>query len=94
MNEITDFIARAPKKWRFNGIEMLNFSKMRRKWLQELYRGTIDEKINRRGGVCLFVPPPYARWRGVRASIMRHYRQEFKKTKQRWAYKHLCRADD
>lgn len=50
-NEIRDYLARAPKRWSFNGSQMVNHFPHRVKWLLELCRGTIDERINRRAGV-------------------------------------------
>jgi hypothetical protein len=50
-NEIRDYIERAPAKWQYTGGRMVNTTHVRLKWLSDLARGTINEKINRRAGV-------------------------------------------
>jgi hypothetical protein len=49
-NEIRDYLERAPKRFRFDGRRMVNYTHQRFTWLASLARGTIDEKINRRAG--------------------------------------------
>lgn len=56
-NEIRDYLARAPKRWHFNGLHMVNNTQARFQWLATLLHGTLDERINRRAGlVPRFVP--------------------------------------
>jgi hypothetical protein len=50
-NEIRDYLQRAPKRWSFDGKRMTNHTGARLKWLHELCRGTLDERINRRAGL-------------------------------------------
>ena len=50
-NEIRDYIERAPKRWTFSGGRMVNHTHVRLKWLADLARGPIDERINRRAGM-------------------------------------------
>ena len=50
-NEIRDYLARAPKKWSFDGRRMINHTYVRLKWLTTIAQGTLDRKINRRAGV-------------------------------------------
>ncbi len=93
-NEISDFIQRAPKRITFDGANIVNATHYRRQWIDSLDHGTIDERINRRSGLIIFAAPVYARWRGVRSSIARHYRHEDRKKGERWAYRHLNQATD
>ena len=94
MNEILDYLQRAPAPLVFDGHQILNFRSLRHSWLAEIFAGSIDEKINRRAKLTLFPPPFYAPWRGVRASIRRHRRMEFRKAGLRWEYRHLSNATD
>lgn len=50
-NEIRDYVQRAPKRIYFNGQGMVNTMHVRLKWLCEIARGTLDERINRRAGI-------------------------------------------
>lgn len=50
-NEIRDFIERAPKRFAFNGMRMVNNAHVRYKWLSEISVGSIDSRINRRAGI-------------------------------------------
>jgi|JI10StandDraft_1071094.scaffolds.fasta_scaffold421056_2 hypothetical protein len=49
-NEIRDFLNRAPKRFAFNGQRVVYSTHARLKWLADIARGTIDERINRRAG--------------------------------------------
>lgn len=71
-NEIRDYIARAPKRWSFDGRRMVNNSHVRLKWLADLARGTLDERINRRAGITNMWRP----WHNpVFNSVQRHKRK-------------------
>ena len=50
-NEIRDYLRRAPKRWHFDGGRMVNTMFVRLKWLSDIARGTIDDRINRRAGL-------------------------------------------
>ncbi len=50
-NEIRDYLERAPMRWSFDGKRMINHTGPRLKWLHELCRGTLHERINRRAGL-------------------------------------------
>jgi len=50
-NEIRDYLRRAPKRWSFDGGRMINTTHVRLKWLADIARGPIDERINRRAGL-------------------------------------------
>lgn len=49
-NEIRDYLARAPNRWRFDGVRMVNYTAARSRWLTNIAVGTLDERINRRAG--------------------------------------------
>ena len=77
-NELRDYIQRAPKRWSFNGFEMVNNAEACNRWLDQLCRGTIDQRINRRAGMgekwFPYGPTP------IMKSIRRHRaREHFKK---------------
>ena len=78
LNEITDFIARAPKRgFSYNGAQILNHAPARYKWLYEISRGTINERINRRAGII----DKYIPWKNpVMRSINRNRRKALKVT--------------
>ena len=79
-NEIRDFLARAPRRWKFNGCAMENYDNVRKTWLDEIRQGTIDERINRRAGYAVHKAPFYAPWRGsAEAALYRKKRKEFKR---------------
>ena len=92
MNEIRDFIERCPKRIRFDGTSIINYDKIRREWIKDIDSGSIHERVNRRSGYKVHCPPFYASWRGVRASIQRHRRNQFRKEGLRWEYQHLSHA--
>ena len=92
MNEIKDFINRAPKRIRFDGTSIINYNQIRHEWIQSIDSGSIHERINRRSGYSYPIPPLYAPWRGVQASIRRHRRNQFRKEGLRWEYYHLSHA--
>jgi hypothetical protein len=74
-NEIRDYLARAPKRWTFDGHGMTNHTHVRLKWLCALARGTLDEKINRRAGIV----PVWRPWANpVWSAIRRHRRKAAK----------------
>jgi hypothetical protein len=75
-NEIADFLERAPKKgFSYNGAQILNHAPMRYKWLYEISRGTIHERINRRAGITdIWIP-----WKNpVLRAINRNKRKQLK----------------
>ena len=92
MNEIRDFIERCPKRIRFDGTSIINYDSIRHDWIRYIDSGSIHERINRRSGYIYPIPPRYAPWRGVRASINRHRRNQFRIQGLRWEYYHLSHA--
>lgn len=77
-NEIRDYLARAPKRWQFNGMGMVNNTGARLRWLETICRGTLHERINRRAGIV----QEYAPWRHLnpaQRSVRRHWRKEQKR---------------
>lgn len=50
INEIRDYLNRAPKRFHYNGSGMVNNTYSRLVWLSSIAYGTLDEKINRRAG--------------------------------------------
>lgn len=50
VNEIRDYLDRAPKRWHFDGSRMVNNTAVRLRWLVSIASGTLDERINRRAG--------------------------------------------
>lgn len=77
MNEIRDYIERAPKRFSFNGTRMLNHSHTRLRWLSELAYGTIDDKINRRAGI---TPAWRPFWNPIQSAIRRNKRRQLQKS--------------
>lgn len=75
-NEIRDYLQRAPRRLSFDGTRMVNHTHVRLKWLADIARGPIDERINRRAGI-------EPQWRPfcnpVWSSIRRHARNERRK---------------
>lgn len=71
-NEIRDYLARAPKRWSFNGQGMVNHTHVRLKWLADLARGTLHERINRRAGLI----DPWRPWCNPVASAIRRYQRK------------------
>ena len=51
INEIRDYIQRAPARCVFNGREIVWNTHARLVWLATLGRGSIDDRINRRAGI-------------------------------------------
>jgi hypothetical protein len=76
-NEIRDYLRRAPKRWSFNGSQMVNNTGARFRWLADLACGTLNKRINRRAGVVnpqqLWQLPPWI------ASKKRNHRNEMRK---------------
>lgn len=72
-NEIRDYIARAPRRWRFDGSRMINNTAARYAWLSQIASGTLDDRINRRAGIVDVWKP----WGTdpVRKAINRNYRK-------------------
>ena len=50
-NEIRDYLARAPRRFHFNGMCMVNNTAARFSWLASIASGTLDQRINRRAGI-------------------------------------------
>jgi hypothetical protein len=50
-NEIRDYLARAPRRFHFNGMRMVNNTAARFAWLASIASGTLDQRINRRAGI-------------------------------------------
>lgn len=75
-NEIRDYLQRAPKKWFYDGLSMVNTTHVRLKWLSEIARGTLNERINRRAGIVeAWKPFTYP----VGSACRRHHRNEMRK---------------
>jgi len=88
-NEIRDFLVRAPRRqWFFNGRRMHNYAHCRKLWLEDIARGTIDERINRRSGLKVFASIQYAPWRGPYSAIKRNKRRQL----QRSGLRAFCHA--
>lgn len=51
VNEIRDFLARAPKRFYRSGAYCRNPAAVRYRWLAEISEGSIDHRIERRAGV-------------------------------------------
>lgn len=76
LNEIRDYLDRAPKKWNFDGRQMVNNTRARYLWLADLARGPLDERINRRAGLVYELLP----WKNpVHSACRRHHRNELRK---------------
>jgi hypothetical protein len=72
LNEISDYVARAPKRWLFTGFQIVNSDPARLAWLLRLAQGTVDEKINRRAGTDMSIQ----QWKHpVSSSMRRHTRR-------------------
>ena len=50
-NEIRDYLARAPRRFHFDGMRMVNNTAARFAWLASIASGTLDQRINRRAGI-------------------------------------------
>jgi len=80
MNEIRDYIARAPRPWRFVDGRMVCASYARLSWLATIARGTLDSRINRRAGMLQeFRPWHYP----VQGSIRRNIRNNLRRAGHR-----------
>lgn len=76
-NEIRDYINRAPRRFHFNGQQMVNNTHGRLKWLMDLARGTLHERINRRAGIQdIWQPWQQPSWVSAKN---RHHRNELRK---------------
>ncbi len=77
INEITDFLNRAPKKLVYNGYGIQNNSAIRFRWLSEICAGSINQRINRRAGI----KDDYIPWKSPTfASVSRHSRKLLKQS--------------
>jgi hypothetical protein len=76
-NEIRDYIARAPKRWQFNGSSMVNNTGARLTWLASLCKGTLHERINRRAGIV----EPWFPFKNAEYSAVRRHRRKVLKRK-------------
>ncbi len=75
-NEIRDYLARAPRRFHFDGMRMVNNSAARFSWLATIASGTLDQRINRRAGVeDAYQPFKYP----VYSSQKRHHRRQMAK---------------
>ena len=77
INEIRDYINRAPPRCEFNGHQIVWHTHSRLEWLASIAQGTIHERINRRAGD-LDVFKPWNLNQTFKAS-KRHRRNEFRK---------------
>lgn len=72
-NEIRDYLARAPRRFHFDGMRMVNNTGARFAWLASIASGTLDQRINRRAGINdVFQPFKYP----VYSSQKRHNRRQ------------------
>ena len=72
-NEIRDYLARAPRRFHFNGMFMVNNTAARFSWLASIASGTLDQRINRRAGINdVFQPFKYP----IYSSQKRHHRRQ------------------
>ena len=72
-NEIRDYLARAPRRFHFNGMRMVNNTAARFAWLASIASGTLDKRINRRAGIAdVFKPFKYP----ICSSQKRHHRRQ------------------
>lgn len=75
-NEIRDYVERAPKRWSFDGARMINHTGARLRWLEQLCRGTLHERINRRAGISFdWIYAPWKPDRVISAAARWHRRQ-------------------
>lgn len=77
VNEIRDYINRAPARCVFNGHQIVWNTHARLKWLADLARGSIDDRINRRAGI-IDVYQPWKTSPTIKAQN-RHRNNEFRK---------------
>ena len=72
-NEIRDYLARAPHRFHFDGMRMVNNNATRFAWLASIASGTLDQRINRRAGIADdYKPFKYP----IYSSQKRHYRRQ------------------
>ena len=72
-NEIRDYLARAPRRFHFDGMQMVNNTSARFAWLASIASGTLDQRINRRAGITDdYKPFKYP----VYTSQKRHHRRQ------------------
>ena len=72
-NEIRDYLARAPHRFHFDGMRMVNNTAARFAWLASIASGTLDQRINRRAGIADdYKPFKYP----VYSSQKRHHRRQ------------------
>ncbi len=88
-NEICDYLARAPRRFHFNGSRMVNNTAARFAWLASIASGTIDQRINRRASIDdEYQPFKYPAY----ASQKRHHRRQMIKLygrgKNGYVYQH------
>jgi len=75
-NEIRDYLARAPRRFHFDGIRMVNNTAARFSWLALIASGTLDQRINRRAGITdVYRPFKYP----AHSSQKRHHRRQMVK---------------
>ena len=75
-NEIRDYLSRAPRRFHFDGMRMVNNTGARFAWLASIASGTLDQRINRRAGIeDVFLPFKYP----VHSSQKRHHRRQMVK---------------
>ena len=75
-NEIRDYLSRAPRRFHFNGMRMVNNTAARFSWLASIASGTLDQRINRRAGINdVYRPFKYP----AHSSQKRHHRRQMVK---------------
>lgn len=83
VNEIRDFLHRAPPRRVFNGLTVVYHTVPRLKWLMEISTGTIHERINRRAGISDDEWVPWAVPKEWKAKH-RHMKNELRKQGKRF----------
>ena len=72
-NEIRDYLLRAPRRFHFDGMRMVNNTAARFAWLAQIASETIDQRINRRADITdAYKPFKYP----VYSSQQRHHRRQ------------------
>lgn len=75
-NEIRDYLSRAPRRFHFDGMRMVNNTAARLSWLASIASGTLDQRINRRAGINdVYRPFKYPAY----SSQKRHHRRQMVK---------------
>ena len=72
-NELRDYLSRAPPRFHFDGMRMVNNTAARFAWLASIASGTLDQRINRRAGI-MDVYRPFKN--PVYSSQKRHHRRQ------------------